>query len=60
MLLASDDEQQRFFFFFKAKTPEVWKGICKLCCNATDLFLPEKVGFLPERSVQAHANWVYL
>lgn len=60
MLLAGDDEQQHFFFFFKAKTPEVWKGICKLCCNATDLFLPENVGFLPERSIQAHTNRVYL
>lgn len=58
MLLASNDEQEHFFF--KAKAPDVWKGICKLGCNATDLFLPENVGFLPEHSIQAHANWVYL
>lgn len=42
----------------KAKAPEVWKGICKLCCNATNLLLPEKVGSLPECSIQALANWV--
>ena len=61
MLLASDDEQQYFFFFFQSKkAPDVQKGICKLCYNATDLFLPENVGFLPESSIQAHANWVYL
>lgn len=59
MLLASNDEQEHFFFF-KEKAPDVWKGICKLGCNATDLFLPENVGSLPEHSIQAHANWVYL